>query len=250
MNCKNCFKYGHTFYNCKKPIRSYGVILYKMLGPRKQYLMICRKHTFGFTSVIRGKYTSANHHQLQIYVDSMTNYEKELISTKDFGELWEYLWGGILNSRKNHDRTHAEMKFNSIRDSLELCIQSSETRWENPEWEFPKGRMQPGETDIQCAIREFEEETHVSANNINIIYNICPFEELYRGSNDKMYQITYYLAQLRNEEPNLSSFQEEEVSQMEWKDLDECLAAIRPCNKEKKDLIMSLEEILNTYEVV
>lgn len=250
MNCKNCFKYGHTFYNCKKPIRSYGIILYRTHETHNQYLMICRKHTFGFTSVIRGKYTSTNNQQIQTYVDSMTNYEKELICTKEFSELWEYLWCGILNIRKNHDKTHAELKFNSIRDLLFLCIQSSETKWENPEWEFPKGRMQQCETDIQCAIREFQEETHISSNNINIVYNICPFEELYKGSNEKMYQITYYLAQLKNEEPNLLSFQEEEVSKMEWKNLDECLESIRPCNKEKKELINSIEEILNTYEVL
>lgn len=250
MNCKNCFKYGHTFYNCKKPIRSYGIILYKTIEERKKYLMICRKHTFGFTSIIRGKYLSTNSVQIQTYIDSMTNYEKEIISTKDFGELWEYLWCGILNNRKNHDKSHSEMKFNSIRDTLLLCIQNSETRWENPEWEFPKGRMQLGETDIECAVREFVEETHISSNNINIIYNICPFEEIYKGSNEKMYQITYYLAQLKNEEPNLFSFQEEEVSRMEWKSLEECLESIRPCNKEKKELVMSLEEILNTYQVL
>jgi ADP-ribose pyrophosphatase YjhB (NUDIX family) len=250
MNCKNCFKYGHTFYNCKKPIRSYGIILYKNVEGSKRYLMICRKHTFGFNSVIRGKYISTNTEQIKTYIDSMTNYEKELVSTKEFGELWEYLWCGILNNRKNNDRSHSEMKFNSIRDTLLEFIQNSETSWEHPEWEFPKGRMQSGESDIECATREFVEETHISSNNINIIYNICPFEEIYRGSNEKMYQITYYLAQLRNEEPNLCSFQEEEVSRMEWKSLEECIESIRPRNKEKKELIMSLEEILNTYQVI
>lgn len=250
MNCKNCFKYGHTFYNCKKPIRSYGIILYKMETAKKKYLMICRKHTFGFTSIIRGKYSSSNADQIQVYVDSMTNHEKEIMSTHSFDELWEYMWCGILSTRKNHDKSHAELKFNNILDTILTCIANSPTNWEQAEWEFPKGRMQPGETDIQCALREFEEETHISTNNINIIYNICPFEEIYRGSNDKMYQITYFMAQLKHEEPNLASFQEEEVSRMEWKDLEECLASIRPCNKEKKELIMSLEEILNTYEVI
>lgn len=200
--------------------------------------------------LIRGKYSSANIEHMQVYIDSMTNHEKDLMSTKDFGELWEYMWGGVLSNRKNHDRAHAEIKFTNSRDIILECIQTSTTSWEHPEWEFPKGRMQQGETDIECALREFEEETHISINTINVVYNICPFEEVYKGSNDKMYQITYFLAKLKDEEPNLSSFQEEEVSRMEWKDLEECLASIRPCNKEKKELVLSLEDILSTYAVL
>jgi ADP-ribose pyrophosphatase YjhB (NUDIX family) len=254
MNCKNCFKYGHTFYNCKKPIRSYGVILYRVTEEKKKYLMICRKHTFGFTSIIRGKYSTLSHEeerrQLQIHVDCMTNYEKQIIREKPFIELWEYLMGHISNRRKNYDLSQAESKFYSIRDSLLAAIEASPTCWEEAEWEFPKGRMQQGEKDIECALREFEEETHISKHNIRIVYNLCPFEEIYKGSNDKMYQITYFLAQLKHEEPDLLSFQEEEVSRMEWKDLGECLASIRPNNQDKRELLFSLEEILNTYSVV
>jgi ADP-ribose pyrophosphatase YjhB (NUDIX family) len=250
MSCKNCFKYGHTFYHCKKPIRSYGIILYRATEEKKKYLMICRKHTFGFTTIVRGKYSSLNPTQLQTHVDSMTKHEKELIKQKAFGELWEYLLGSICSSRRNHDRSHAEFKFNTMRELLLEAIASSSTEWEEAEWEFPKGRMQQGENDLECALREFEEETHISKHNVRIIYNLCPFEEIYRGSNDKMYQITYFLAQLKHEEPNLLSFQEEEVSRMEWKDLEECLADIRPNNPEKKELVVSLEQILNTYAVV
>lgn len=250
MNCKNCFKYGHRFYTCKKPIRSYGIILYRVTEEgKKKYLMICRKHTFGFTCIIRGKYSSIYPEQIQTYVDSMTNYEKESIQCLTFGELWEYMWSGITNSRKNHDKSHAEYKFNLVREVLLEAIAASPTQWEEAEWEFPKGRMQQCESDLECALREFEEETHISKHNIRIVYNLCPFEEIYKGSNDKMYQITYFLAQLKHEEPNLSSFQEEEVSRMEWKDLGECLEAIRPNNQEKKELVLSLEDILNTYSV-
>jgi ADP-ribose pyrophosphatase YjhB (NUDIX family) len=180
----------------------------------------------------------------------MTNTEKQMIYTCEFCQLWEYLWCGMLNSRKNNDRSHAEIKFNSVKETILEAITRSQTNWEHAEWEFPKGRMQQGETDIECALREFEEETHILKHHISVIYNICPFEEIYRGSNDKMYQITYFLAQLKQEEPDLLSFQEEEVSRMEWKDLEECLSSIRPCNQEKKDLVMSLEEILNTYDVL
>jgi len=78
---------------------------------------------------------------------------------------------------------------------------------------------------------------------------VCPFEEVYISNNNKSYKIIYYLAKLKTIEPNMESFQEEEVSKMEWKDLEQCLSSIRPYNREKLSLIQSLEDILNDYGV-
>ena len=41
-------------------------------------------------------------------------------------------------------------------------INSSTTKWVEPEWGFPKGRRNPGERDIACGTREFIEETGYS----------------------------------------------------------------------------------------
>ena len=35
------------------------------------------------------------------------------------------------------------------------------TKYEEPEWEFPKGQRNNDETKIDCGIREFEEETNI-----------------------------------------------------------------------------------------
>lgn len=35
-------------------------------------------------------------------------------------------------------------------------------------WDFPKGHLDPGETDRECAIRELEEETGIRADDIEI----------------------------------------------------------------------------------
>ena len=42
-----------------------------------------------------------------------------------------------------------------------------------------KGRRNPNENDMKCAIREFSEET--LKENINVIQNIMPFEEILLG---------------------------------------------------------------------
>lgn len=249
MNCKNCFKFGHTFYQCKKPIRSYGVILYKMDTNKKKYLMICRKHSFGFSTIIRGKYDSTNIEQMKNLIDTMTLQEKEMILTKPFEDNWNYLWTNSYTHLHTNEKNYLEIKFDKNHEIFATIIGESTTQWNEPEWEFPKGRMQQNETEMDCAIREFEEETHISKHNINIIYNVCPFEEVYISNNNKSYKIIYYLAKLKTIEPNMESFQEEEVSKMEWKDLEQCLSSIRPYNREKLSLIQSLEDILNDYGV-
>ena len=35
-------------------------------------------------------------------------------------------------------------------------------------WDLPKGHVDPGETDIECALRELAEETGIAANDIQL----------------------------------------------------------------------------------
>lgn len=35
-------------------------------------------------------------------------------------------------------------------------------------WDLPKGHVDPGETDMQCALRELEEETGISADDVAV----------------------------------------------------------------------------------
>jgi len=44
---------------------------------------------------------------------------------------------------------------------LPNLIHENPTIWEEPEWEFPKGRRKRDETEMICAIREFQEETNI-----------------------------------------------------------------------------------------
>jgi 8-oxo-dGTP pyrophosphatase MutT (NUDIX family) len=55
---------------------------------------------------------------------------------------------------------------------LDELLENSKTNWTETEWEFPKGRKNYQERDIDCALREFEEETGISKENINIIENV------------------------------------------------------------------------------
>ena len=54
--CNNCGETGHAFHQCRKPITSTGMIVFKKDDDQIKYLMICRKDSLGFVDFMRGKY--------------------------------------------------------------------------------------------------------------------------------------------------------------------------------------------------
>ena len=92
--CNNCGKQGHQFHQCKLPITSYGIILFRYSDENGiQYLMIRRKNSFGYIDFIRGKYVQNNLEHLQIMFDEMSVTERENIRCNDFDTLWKTMWG-------------------------------------------------------------------------------------------------------------------------------------------------------------
>lgn len=220
-SCLNCNKPNHQFNQCKIPIISYGIIAFRPSLSGIQYLMICRKYTFGYIDYIRGKYPSYNTGQIQKNVDEMSNDEKERLMVEPV----------------DSDR------------GINEYIRASTTSWGEPEWEFPKGRRNYQESDLDCALREFEEETGYTSSCVNIIENMLPFEEVFIGSNHKSYKYKYYLAYMNENKVPVQNFQSSEVSKMEWKVLDDCLNSIRPYNLEKKQVIQNINNVLQEYRL-
>ena len=128
----------------------------------------------------------------------------------------------------------------------------SNTEWNETEWEFPKGRRNQKEKDLDCALREFEEETGIKRSKLTIVENILPFEEMFIGSNHKSYKHKYFLALIDNlecDKEHLNNFQITEVSKIEWKTINKCLESIRPYNLEKKELIVNINKVLQEYRL-
>ena len=93
--CNNCKKCGHLFHNCKYPIMSYGIILFRKKNGINEFLMIRRKDSFGYIDFIRGKYSPYNIEHIQSIIDEMSLSEKERILTLSFNELWNLMWGNV-----------------------------------------------------------------------------------------------------------------------------------------------------------
>jgi 8-oxo-dGTP pyrophosphatase MutT (NUDIX family) len=257
--CNNCGKQGHLCHQCKLPITSYGIILFRSNNQGIQYLMIRRKDSFGYIDFIRGKYTPYNIYQLQNVVDEMSVLEKERILTHSFEQLWTQIWGETNNNQYKNEELSSSKKLDIIKNGVLLndnsiitlkdIVEKSTTSWNETEWEFPKGRRNSKEKDLDCALREFEEETGISRNKITIIENVLPFEEIFIGTNHKSYKHKYFLAYMNDETEDLANFQVTEVSKIEWKSIDKCLESIRPYNLEKKKLITNINKVLEEYRL-
>jgi 8-oxo-dGTP pyrophosphatase MutT (NUDIX family) len=257
--CNNCGKQGHLFHQCKLAITSYGIIVCRPSVNGLQFLMLRRKDSFGYIDFIRGKYSPYNIYQIQNIVDEMSNSEKERILIMPFEELWKNMWGETanVNQFKNEETTSAK-KMETIRNGVNVnetmvtlkdIIEKSTTNWIETEWEFPKGRRNHKEKDLECALREFEEETGISQTKITIIENVLPFEEIYIGTNHKSYKHKYFLAYSNEMKDFLNNFQVTEVSKLDWKTIDECLESIRPYNLEKRKLITNINKVLQEYRL-
>ena len=256
--CNNCGKQGHSFHQCKLPITSYGIIVFRSSINGLQFLMIRRKDSFGYIDFIRGKYSPYNIQQIQTIINEMSLHEKERILTEPFEDLWKKMWGETSNSQYKAEEAVSSKKFDLIKAGINIndtiidlkeIINKSNTEWYETEWEFPKGRRNYKEKDLECALREFEEETGISQSKISIIENVIPFEEIFIGSNHKSYKHKYFLAYMNDKYEYLHNFQITEVSKIEWKTADQCLESIRPYNLEKKQLITNINKVLQEYRL-
>ena len=257
--CNNCGKQGHIFHQCKLPITSYGVIVFRESEKGYQYLMIRRKDSFGYIDFIRGKYNPYNLEQLENIFDEMSLEEKERLIEKDFSILWTEMWGDHTNyNQYKNEEVTSQKKFELLKSGITInesiytlkdLIDKSDTRWAETEWEFPKGRRNTNEKELDCALREFEEETGYLKTDIIVVENLLPLEEIFIGSNHKSYKHKYFLAYMNTNVDKLEDYQVTEVSKLDWKTKDECLVSIRPYHLEKKKVIRDIESILQEYRL-
>lgn len=257
--CINCGKNGHSFHNCSKPIMSNGIVAFTKINDIFKYLIICRKDTLGYVDFIRGKYSLYRENHIQNLINEMTTKEKEKLLTLSFQELWNDLWGGFGNLQYKSEEKISKEKFQQLKEgidiyddssySLKTLIKKSTTDWLEPEWGFPKGRRNYNENDIDCAFREFTEETGFIKRDINLITNLIAIDEVFTGSNFKSYKHRYFIGYIKDFNKDIQ-YQKSEVSKMKWVTLEECKEKIRPYNLERIEIIENIEKVLNKYSLI
>ena len=240
--CNNCGMGGHLFYNCKKPIMSFGIVCYRIKNDEIEYLMIRRKDSLGYVDFLRGKYNQYNDYHLKNIILEMTVYEIQNILFNDYEFLWNKLW----NKKNEKIDNRILEKFNYVKNNKLHLFEDIIYEWNEPEWGFPKGRRNVRENDFECSLREFEEETGYSKDKLFILKNMGYFEEVFTGSNLKSYKHKYYLCKMDyNDTTDETKYQKSEIGALKWMNIGDCIASIRSYNIEKIKMLSKINNILN-----
>lgn len=252
--CNNCGNEGHVYRQCRLPVLSYGILC---INKENKVLMIRRKDSLSYIEFLRGKYSIDDIPYIQKLLNTCSVNERELLKTLSFDELWKQLWFQT-SEKKQTDRMVKEQKdskkkFEQLKSSnLLSLIQNCDIYYETPEWEFPKGRRSSHETNMKCAIREFEEETDLSCDEYILLDNVVPLSEEYMGSNGVRYKHIYYLAFYKgNRELSINDSKYEQFSEIGdicWLSLEECSQKIRKEQPTKLEIIKQVNEFIDGWE--
>lgn len=247
--CGNCNKTGHYYKHCPLPLSSYGLICYKKINNEYKIILVRRKDTIGYIEFLRGKYDLNDISYIKKLFNLMTNNEKQrILHIRDFDKLRDLLGLTRKSNIYKIEYDSAKDKFNKLLNILDDIVNESDNQWIEPEWGIPKGRRHFKETDVDCSIREFSEETLINPNEISILTNVKPLEEIYVSFNGVTYRHVYYFSEyLGDKEIRIdpsNNQQAIEISAIKWANYNEGLNLIRSYHQEKRNIFKKALQIL------
>jgi 8-oxo-dGTP pyrophosphatase MutT (NUDIX family) len=244
--CNNCGDKGHPFRDCKKPVLSCGILLLRdknlpVKSSDVELLMVRRKDSMSYTEFMRGKYDPTNREYVVCLLENMTKQELSSLKTQPFDSLWSKMW-----NYNEHELTVTRDKYTAVKDLVQSCV----TSYSEPEWGFPKGRRYRTESDLQCAEREFWEETNIPRSSYILVKNVV-FNETFVGTNGVPYEHKYFLCVLTQPfvQQKLTTMQKREISSVQWKSIPECMSHTRPHYTERTKLLKELIEFVSVVEL-
>ena len=241
---------GHAYRECRHPVLSYGHILFRDDLSEPKILMIQRKDSLCYIELIRGKYDPKNHSYIIKLLSKCTRNERRRMIDLPYQELWGDLWclntKETISSRFRKDYLKGFQNYSKVLDWSKLVREIDPTLfYEESEWEFPKGRRNPGETNKECGAREFQEETNYIKDDYTLIDNIAPIDESYVGENRVRYKHVYYIGKLTNLTKEAiidhqNHDQSHEIKNILWLTKSEALSKLRDYQTTKRHIIQKI----------
>lgn len=219
----------------------------------RKYLVIQRRDTFEYMDFLRGLWTS--YINPEFLFSKMTTEERDRLLKYSFNDLWKDLWIHDYGIAKD-GRNKAIGRYNLVYNRIPLIVSSTKNIdaagyiITEPPWGFPKGKKSGKESHIDCAIREAREETRLNITR-DMILDIDPVVERFRGSDNKEYITMYYIAyypkveiptRLEIKDCIRTSMISEEVENIRWLTKTDALKLL---DINKRDVLERVDEILS-----
>lgn len=170
---------------------SHGIILFT-LNDKEDILFIVakRRYTYAYVEFLFRK----NKREHQNLIEDMTLKEIAQLITYKFERLWEDFHLESFTSDSSFRKYAHELFLENIKRYRPQLLRAIEVPRgkENKKviWEFPKGKRNSGETGLECALREFKEETGIDTKDFVHIEDT--FLENYVGDDDRTYSTILY----------------------------------------------------------
>jgi 8-oxo-dGTP pyrophosphatase MutT (NUDIX family) len=233
------------------PITSYGIVLYTYEKDKYLKYLVCqRRDSISYIQYLQDLIEEKN---ILKYINLMSKEEKqrclEYYYKNDSHSIWKDLWINHKSKIYTNDYNRCTKMFQKNMEKYLEYFKDNSTGQNENQWFFPKGRIHKNENQIDCAIREFEEETNIDSENIYVNKNIT-FEEYYIGSNNLIYKTVYYIAYIpyipkkiyKYYPSNIrTKFISSEIYDMEWLEFND---AIQKLDESKKDVLTKINNYI------
>lgn len=241
-----------SFCSKYKPTTSYGIILYTTTQNNDILFLSCqRRDSISYSEFLKD---NVDENDIEKYVNLMSQEEikrcLDYYNNDKVEMLWDDLWVSHFAKSYKQDRDRCCEAFRRNMKRYYDIFLNAKGRSQN-EWGFPKGRKHKYETDLSCALREFEEESKIPKEMIHVNTRIRPYHENYIGTDNKRYRTIYYTSYIEYEKIPFTqtidskyvqrSYVSEEISQLRWMSFPEILEKI---SEEKQKIIKSINKLL------
>lgn len=199
---------------------SVGVACTRFTQNGMEILLVKKRYTYSFNKFVNGRYRSDDRPGLIALFDGMTPDEKLDILSLNFTQIWYRIW--LNNAQKISSFYTSKSKFeNTFMADGGVKLKHLMARSHKHGalvWEIPKGRKKSKhESDIQCGLREFTEETTLTKKQIKLMFDNTQYSYI---SDGVKYTFIYYYALARvNVEPTVSvvnKMQIGEILEIKW----------------------------------
>lgn len=167
-----------------REIYSYGIILTTTVNVRKYYFVINRGHTFEYVDLFNKQCPI---HKIPNYVRMCSSQERQRL--KRYIDNFEVIYNDAFDTFQTYECMFE--RYQIIKPLIEKGLEMEPIENTQSTYGFPKGRSKRKEEPLETALREFEEEVHISRDLI-FHTNKPILEERYVGSDEKKYINRYF----------------------------------------------------------
>jgi 8-oxo-dGTP pyrophosphatase MutT (NUDIX family) len=218
-------------------ITSLGVIGVKLIGNRFKFIVVKRRNTYEFIDFVCGRYRQNDETRLSEMFANMTQLERTHIAYLPYSALWK-----IVSLGRGERPAYGRQSFRTLRRSplFRRLIGIRECK-KDFDWDFPKGRRETSETELDAAKRELAEEA--GCRDITWL-DAPPLTYSFIGTDKRAYCYKYFFAYCNDGDrvfvDSTDPIQSFEVVAVSWMNIDELVAAMT----DKKALVQRLDDRL------